>query len=121
MNALDEVFELLDRERRRYALYHLAEAEGPVRVEELAEQVAAWEHGTSTDGVPEEAFEDVTLTLVHQHLPKAARAEFVEYDREENVVRLSGSPAEFDVVLSVAKAIDQPAETNGVVGLTDFI
>jgi len=121
MKALDDVFQLLGKERRRYALYYLREAEGPVPVEELAEQVAAWENGTPPEDVTEEAFEDVSLTLVHRHLPRAAEAKFVEYDHEERVVRLTGSPAEFGVILSVAKAIDQPSEEDPILQLRDLL
>ena len=108
MKALDEVFGLLDRERRRYALYYRQEAGGPVPVNELAEQIAARENEPPTAAVPDDAFDDVTLTLRH-HLPKAVRTEYIEYDPEAGVVRLSGTSAEFDVVPSVAKAIEQPA------------
>ena len=120
MKALDEVFGLLDRERRRFALYYLREVDEPVTVEELAEQIAAWETNTAPADVPDSAFDDVTLTLRHHHLPKAAEVEFVEYDREANVVRLSGTPAEFGVVLSVAKAIERPA-SDSIVGLGELV
>lgn len=122
MKSLDHVFQLLNRERRRFALYYLEEAGRPVPVGELAEKVAEWEASRPAEGGHDEhgEFDDVVLSLVHQHLPKAAEAEFVEYDHEEGVVRLTGTPAEFDVVLSVSKAIEQPA-SDGVRRLRDFI
>lgn len=40
MKALDDVFQLLDRERRRCALYYLKESGRPVSVDELAEEIA---------------------------------------------------------------------------------
>lgn len=120
METLDEVFGLLDRERRRYVLYYLKEAGGPVSVEELAAQIVAWENDSTREEVPDDAFEDVTLTLRHHHLPNASRAEYVEYDPDENVVRLSGTPTEFSIVLSVARAIEQPAG-GGIVSLEDLV
>ncbi|WP_425499365.1 DUF7344 domain-containing protein [Natronosalvus caseinilyticus] len=38
MVALDEVFELLEDQRRRYALYCLYEKDGPVAVSELVKK-----------------------------------------------------------------------------------
>lgn len=119
MKALDDVFGLLERERRRYALYVLEESDGPIAVEELAARIAEWE-SDGPGGVPDDVFEDVTLTLQHHHLPKAAEAEFIEYDSEENVVRLTGSPAEFGVVLSVARAIEQPGN-DAILNLRDLV
>lgn len=119
MKALDEVFGLLSRQRRRYVLYYLEEADGPVSVEELAAQVADWEHNGNE--APDDLSEEVTLTLVHHHLPRAAEARFVEYDREAGVVQLTGTPSEFGVVLSVSRAIEQPDEEDGVVRLIDLV
>nr|WP_255767200.1 hypothetical protein [Haladaptatus halobius] len=40
MVSLDRVFDLLGKQRRRYALYYLEQQEGPVTVYEVTEQVA---------------------------------------------------------------------------------
>lgn len=120
MTTLDEVFGLLDQKRRRFVLYYLDEADGPVPLEELAVQVAEWEDDSAGD-VPAGAFDDVSLTLQHHHLPRAARAEFIEYDRENGIVRLTGTPPEFSVVLKVARAIQQPSEVDGVGRLLDLV
>ncbi|PSQ02784.1 hypothetical protein BRC94_00585 [Halobacteriales archaeon QS_5_70_17] len=90
MTALDRVFDLLSEERRRYALYYLANREGAVPVADLAEAVADWE------------------TLQHDHLPKASEAEFVEYDADEGVVRTADAPREYEAVVAVARLIEQP-------------
>lgn len=120
MKALDDVFQLLYRERRRYALYYLKEAGRPVSVDELAEEIAEWESGPSSNTEEHGEFEDVVLTLEHQHLPRAAEAAFIEYEPEESVVRLTGTPAEFDVVLAVSRALERPAGDD-VRRLRDFI
>lgn len=64
MKTLDDVFRLLDRERRRYALYYLQEAGGPVPVEELVAVIAEWESDASADADEYDEF-DVALTLEH--------------------------------------------------------
>jgi len=107
MEALDTIFELLGRERRRYALYYLEQQDEPVSVEELAAIIEDWEDDP-TGGATDE-YQDIILALDHHHLPKAADAQYIEYDREADEIRITGEPAEFQVILSVAEAIEQPS------------
>lgn len=110
MQSLDEVFKLFTRERRRFALYYLEERRGPVTVEELAATIGDWETDSGRGEVPDDRFENVLLELKHEHLPKVAEVEFIEFDPDEGIVTMSGSPAEFDVILSVTEAIEQPRD-----------
>lgn len=107
MEVLDDVFELLRKERRRFALYYLEDQNRPVHVDELSEKIDEWENDPDPS-LSDDEYDDVVLTLKHKHLPKAAQTEFVHYGPEKNVVELTGSPSEFEVVLSVAEAIEQP-------------
>jgi len=59
----DVVFDILSSSRRRYVLYRLREAEGPVELTELAEQVAAWENDTETDQITEQERKRVYVSL----------------------------------------------------------
>lgn len=43
----DELFHLLQNERRRLVLRYLAETDGPVELREMSDQVTAWEYGTT--------------------------------------------------------------------------
>lgn len=106
MESLSRIFDIFSRERRRYALYALDESDGPVPLEELAERIRRWED--DGEGVTEGAYDDVALSLVHTHLPKAAQAEYIEYDREGGEIRISGEPAEFQIVLAVSEALERP-------------
>lgn len=108
MESLDRLFELFTRERRRYVLYALDEADGPVGVDELAQRISRWEE--DGDDADPETFEDVVLSLEHTHLPKASRAEYIEYDREAGEIRITGSPTEFTIVLKVSEAVEQPLD-----------
>lgn len=110
MKALDEVFDLLSRERRRYALYYLERQDGPVPVEDLAATIAEWEAGGEANGSPGDEYDDVIISLEHNHLPKIEGADFIEYDRAGRQLELSGTASELRVVLSVAKAIEQPEQ-----------
>lgn len=106
MEALDTVFELLRKERRRYALYYLEQQDEPVTIEEVAAVLQEWENGSS--GPATDEYENIVVSLDHHHLPKAADAKYIEYDREADEIQITGEPAEFQVILSVAEAIEQP-------------
>lgn len=108
MVSLDRVFDLLSKERRRYALYYLERQDGPVSVDEVAEQVAEWETNGATVSIPEEKFEQIEVELHHNDLPKASEAKYVAYEPEEEVVEVTGTPSEVNAIISVAKAIERP-------------
>lgn len=72
--------------RRRYALYHLYESSGPVALEDLARQVAAWERVTTPEEVACEYAESVRSSLRRTHLPYLAESGFVAYDDCRDVV-----------------------------------
>ncbi|WP_435181432.1 DUF7344 domain-containing protein [Halorussus sp. AFM4] len=108
MASLDEVFDLLSKERRRYALYYLEKEEGPVSVEEVAKQVAEWETNGATGTIPADKYERIEVELHHNALPKAAEIEFIEYDPAAEVVEATGTPPEVDAIISVAKVIERP-------------
>jgi hypothetical protein len=91
------VIEVVLNRRRRYALYYLFEHAGPMSVEDIAAQVAAWEQavnrgngtnsGTSipTVGRPEDStegpVEPVSTSLSQHHLPRLDELGLVSYDR----------------------------------------
>lgn len=109
MASLSRIFELLSEERRRYALYYLEQRDEPVTVDELAERIAEWEDDPTGHELPEDEYRGVEIELEHKHLPKASAAEFVEYDPDEEIVEVTGSPAEFSAILSVSERIEQPS------------
>ena len=110
MNALDEVFELLGRERRRYALYYLRQRDGPVTVEELAEAIAEWERDDAEHGPEDERFEEVVLSLNHAHLPKIESADSIEYDRENDRVRIADTAGKAEIFISIAERLERPGD-----------
>ncbi|MFC6786813.1 hypothetical protein ACFQFH_13285 [Halobaculum halobium] len=117
MSSLDEVFRLLSRERRRYALYYLRQQDGPVTIEQLARTISEWESDPSDADVPDELFENVVLTLDHNHFPKRAEADSIEYDRENRQVRITDTASEIDVMLSIAHGLEQPSTDLDVLDL----
>lgn len=107
MDLLDDIFDLLSEERRRYALYYLEQQDEPVSVEAVAERVAEWE----TDGapVPEDKFENVEVNLLHKDLPKASQVGYVRYDPDAGTVEVTEAPLEFEAIVSVAEVIERPS------------
>lgn len=108
MVSLDRVFELLSKERRRYALYYLDQQEGPVSVNELATFVAEQEAASPTTSLPDDHLAHIELELYHTDLPKAAGAEYIQYDPNDGVIELTGPPTEFHAILTIAKVIERP-------------
>lgn len=108
MDVLNQIFDLLSEERRRYALYYLEQQDGPVSVDDVAEQVAKWETGSATVSIPEEKLREIEVELYHNDLPKASEAQCITYDSEEGIVELTGAPPEFNAIITVAKVIERP-------------
>lgn len=81
-----EWLDSLADERRLHVLAALEEASTPIDERELARIVAAREEGTSPDGASEELVERVHISLYHNHLPKLADMDVIEYDHEEAVI-----------------------------------
>lgn len=115
MKKLDEVFGLFSNERRRFVLYYLDRVDGKVSVDELAEQVYEWEANPRDDDAPEGGYDEMVISLEHKHLPKIEDATHVEYDRENDQVRITDLSTEVDVLLSVSEAIEQPANSEDIV------
>lgn len=86
----DALFEVLSRERRRYALYCLQRHRNPMTLANLADEVALLERGErSLADVPEEEVKSVHMDLYHSHVPKMADEGVVEYDQDGDAVRLT--------------------------------
>lgn len=108
MVSVDMVLELLQEERRRYALYYLDNHETPIPVEELSREVAKMESESHSEEVAEERLSKFKINLEHNDLPKASEAEFIEYDTDESVVRLTDEPPTFEAIVDVAEVLEQP-------------
>lgn len=87
----DQLFALLQSERRRRTVRHLLDFVGePMPVDALATAIARREHETPAEGLDSAVRERVGIALDHAHLPELAAAGVVEYDREEG--RVTATP-----------------------------
>ncbi|GGN90976.1 MULTISPECIES: DUF7344 domain-containing protein [Haloarcula] len=75
---------LLTDERRRIALDVLSDRPGPVHLDELATEVATRESDTAM--ADPSAVERAAIALHHNHLPRLAASDIVEYDPETRQV-----------------------------------
>ena len=81
---------LLAAPERRYLLYQLADR-GDAPLEELVTQISAWKDETTPAAVDRETRQRVYVSLVHNHLPRLADYDIIDYDlRSGDVVLTDG-------------------------------
>lgn len=88
--SFDVAFDLLANRRRQHALACLCERPGSIPLDELAEDVAARERWSPRTEPDDEEVRTVAVSLYHSHLPKLADAGVVDYDRDRDMVAVSG-------------------------------
>jgi hypothetical protein len=104
----DDVYDQLANRRRRYALHYLKQTGEPVAVRDLAEQVAAWENGTTVDDLGAQERKRVYISLYQSHLPTMDKTGLVTYDDDAGTVDLAGAIADTDVYIEVVPERDLP-------------
>jgi len=95
----DEVFELLSSHRRRYALHAAQQADGPLELSDLAEQVAAWENGKSQSEITSDERHRVYTSMQQTHLPAMDRAGVIDYDN--GTIHLTDAVDSLEVYMDV--------------------
>lgn len=93
-NRITVICECLSRSRRRCTLDRLREAEKPLALADLAEDVADWEVDVPQSEIDDETVKDVYMSLYHNHVQKLDDAGFVKYNQERNTVELAEYPEE---------------------------
>ncbi|WP_433630497.1 DUF7344 domain-containing protein [Halomicrococcus sp. NG-SE-24] len=102
----DDIFHLLQTPRRRYVLQYLKEHEGPVEMRDIAEQVAAWENGTTVAALSSDERQRVYIPLYQSHLPKLHEEGVVNYDQNRGTVERTELANQFDKYLDVSEEVD---------------
>lgn len=104
--TLDEVLQALSHPRRRSILYYLQDCE-VATVDELAEQIVAWETDSWPGKIAEDRRERVASDLIHNHLPKLADTQFVEYDPRSLTVAYTDPPLLLEQTLRLLAHLDR--------------
>ena len=82
---MDHVFEALAHPRRRYALYTLLE-DTEVSLQDLAEQITAWEDEAPEETLYDDEVEQVYVSLYHNHVQKLVEDGIVEFDEATETI-----------------------------------
>lgn len=83
---IDEMFHILQNERRRDVLRYLQNNEGNITTSDLAEFIAAKECNKPESQLRSQERKRVYVALYQSHLPKMAEAGAVEYDQDRGDV-----------------------------------
>jgi hypothetical protein len=104
----EEIFDVLQNQRRRYVLQYLKRFDEPVSLSDLATQVAAWEYQTPVEEVTNDQKKRVYTTLQQTHLEKMEEAGIVEYDRDENLITRTPHTEELTIYLEIVPSSEFP-------------
>ncbi|WIV67423.1 DUF7344 domain-containing protein [Natrialbaceae archaeon AArc-T1-2] len=97
----DEIFHLLQNERRRMVLRYLRDTDGPVRMRDVAEQVAAWEHDTTVEKLTSKQRQRVYIPLYQSHLSKLDEVGVIDYQQDRGIIERKPRADQFDTYLEV--------------------
>ncbi|MGA9402972.1 DUF7344 domain-containing protein [Haladaptatus sp.] len=82
----DQIYHLLQNERRRYVLRYLHGSDGQESMRDIAEQVAAWENDSTVQAITSSERQRVYIPLYQSHLPKLDEEGIIEYDQSRGTV-----------------------------------
>jgi hypothetical protein len=125
--STDEAYDILSDQRRRYAIHHLKQLDTAVSVQDLAEQVAAWENEKPIEQLNSQERKRVYISLYQSHLSTLDDEGIVEYDEENGMVSLTDAADELNIYFEVVAGDDIPwsifyigltAAFSALVGLT---
>ncbi len=112
--STDDLFHLLQNERRRKVLSYLTahdEGEG-VDMRRVAEEIAAAENDTTTQALRSKERQRVYIALYQSHLPKLDEAGVIEYDQRKGWIESTPLTAEVGQYIAVdTEQAAEPEET----------
>lgn len=83
----DDIFHILQTNRRRDAISYLLDREGPVKMSDIAEHVSAKEHETTVRELTSTQRQRVYIPLYQSHLPKLDEKGVIDYNKPRGIVR----------------------------------
>lgn len=106
--STDEAYDILSDQRRRYAIHHLKQSDTGVSVQDLAEQVAAWENEKPIEQLNSQERKRVYISLYQSHLSTLDEEGIVEYDEESRIVNLTDAADNLNIYFEVVANDDIP-------------
>jgi hypothetical protein len=112
----DELFHLLQNQRRRRVLLYLQDTDSQVSMRDVAEQVAAWENDTTVEALSSDERQRVYIALYQSHLPKLDDAGVLSYDQQRGNVARTQIADQLDSYLNVesSSATEETEETEEI-------
>lgn len=104
----DVLYGALSDKRRRYTLHYLKQVGDAVPVQQIAEQVAAWENDKPIAELTSQERKRVYIALYQSHLSTMDSEGLVEYDDDAGVVSLAEEMADLDIYLEVVPPASIP-------------
>ena len=93
----DQIFHLLQNERRREVLRYLRNADSDrVRMRDIAESIAAAEHETSVEALSSKQRQRVYVPLYQNHLPKLDEEGVLDYEQDRGFVERKPAAAQLE-------------------------
>lgn len=108
----DELFHLLQNQRRRRVLLYLQDTSGDVSMRDIAEQVAAWENDTTIEALGSNERQRVYIALYQSHLPKLDDAGVLTYDQQRGIVSRTQLANQLETYLNVETTERERDETD---------
>jgi len=97
----DEIFDVLQNERRRHVLQYLRQHGGPVSLGDLSSHVASAEYDCSTGDVSSKQRKRVYTTLQQSHLPRMDKTGIIAYDSDDGIIETTPQTEELTVYLEI--------------------
>ncbi|WP_339105837.1 hypothetical protein [Haloterrigena salinisoli] len=104
----DDIFHILQTNRRRDAISYLLDREGPVKMSDIAEHVSAKEHETTVAELTSTQRQRVYIPLYQSHLPKLDEKGVIDYNKPRGIVRPTERIEEFRPYLEAAESNSSP-------------
>lgn len=82
----DDIFHVLQNERRRQVLRHLEGVDHTVQMRDVAEKIAAWENDTTVANLHSDQRQRVYIALYQSHLPKLDELGVIEYNQARGTI-----------------------------------
>lgn len=93
----EDIHDVLRNRRRRLVIDILKEADSPVSVRELSEQIGAVESGS--DPPPRNIKQSVYVSLLQTHLPKLDELNIINYEPDGKTVAVEGGLGEVSIYM----------------------
>ena len=106
---LDQVFEILKNQRRRYVLQYLNDVDDTVSMSDLAEEIAALENGKDVSQLSSSERKRVYVGLYQCHLPKMDSMGVVSFNKPRGLIERGPNAAVFDEYLESEPEDEGPA------------